>query len=50
MEQQPFDGRESWKKSMVDPLYKGKGNVLGVGQLPHNQVAGAWNEGSGMCV
>ena len=39
---------ESWKRSMVVPLYKGKG--VGVWQLPHDQVAGAWEEGVGMCV
>ena len=37
---------ESWKRSTVVPLYKSKGNV----QLPHNQVAGAWDKGGGMCV
>ena len=39
---------ESWKRSTVVPLYKGK--CVGVWQLPHNQVAGAWDEGGGTCV
>ena len=41
---------ESWKRSTVVPLYKGKGNGVGMWQLPHNQVAGAWDEGGGTCV
>ena len=37
---------ESWKRSTVVPLYKGKGNVLECGNY---HTAGAWDEGGGKC-
>ena len=40
---------ESWNRKMDVLLYKGKENV-GVWQLLHSQVAGAWDESGGTCV